>query len=111
LGATTTGYYRFTVSGSWANNTVSGNGAANATSWSSCGIMTTNSIDLSIELRSPFTAKPTHINAFTAQSGTTGKYVMTNGYLNNTTSYTGFTLTPNSGTMTGGSISVYGYVK
>jgi hypothetical protein len=32
-----------------------------------------------------------------------------NGFLNNTTSYTGFTFTPSAGTLTGGTIYVYGY--
>jgi hypothetical protein len=33
------------------------------------------------------------------------------GYLDNTTSYTDFTLTPSSGTLTGGTIRVYGYTE
>jgi hypothetical protein len=33
------------------------------------------------------------------------------GYLNDNTSYTGFTLTTGAGTMTGGTIFVYGYRK
>ena len=33
------------------------------------------------------------------------------GYLNDTTSYTAFTITPSSGTITGGTIYVYGYAK
>jgi hypothetical protein len=33
----------------------------------------------------------------------------TGGFLNNTTSYTAFTFTPSSGTLTGGTIRVYGY--
>jgi hypothetical protein len=111
LGATATGYYRFVVSGAYTTNTVSGSGSANAANWSRIGIMTANSIDSSIELRSPFASKPTHINAFTAQSGTTGQFNMLNGFLNNTTSYTAFTVTPQSGTMTGGTIRVYGYAN
>jgi hypothetical protein len=33
------------------------------------------------------------------------------GMLNNTTSYTAFTITPSSGTMTGGTVRVYGYAN
>jgi hypothetical protein len=33
------------------------------------------------------------------------------GYLNDATSYTAFTITASSGTMTGGTITVYGYRK
>jgi len=31
------------------------------------------------------------------------------GYVNNTTQYTAFTISPSSGTLTGGTIRVYGY--
>lgn len=111
LGATNTGYYRFVISGAYSTNTVSGSGAANAANWSRVGIMTANNIDTSIELRSPFETKPTIITAFGAQTGTTGQFNMLNGFLNNSTSYTAFTITPQSGTMTGGTIRVYGYAN
>jgi hypothetical protein len=36
---------------------------------------------------------------------------MTGAFLNNSTSYTGFTIIPETGTLTGGTVDVYGYAK
>jgi hypothetical protein len=36
---------------------------------------------------------------------------MTGGFLNDSTSYTGFTIIAETGTLTGGTIAVYGYAK
>ena len=54
-------------------------------------------------------AKNTIIVGRSAQASTTGLAMWQNGYLNDTTQYTAFTLTPGSGTLTGGTIRVYGY--
>jgi hypothetical protein len=45
----------------------------------------------------------------TAVPGTTAEMWTTAGYLDNTTSYTSFEIFPNGGTLTGGTIFVYGY--
>jgi hypothetical protein len=45
-----------------------------------------------------------------ADTSSAGGARWNNGYLNNTTSYTAFTLTY-SGTITGGTVYVYGYRK
>lgn len=60
-----------------------------------------------IELGNPFIAEPTGITAVGGRH--TLSQFMT-GYHNQSTSYTGFTLFPNTGTITG-SVSVYGYSK
>ena len=109
LGATTTGYYagynRATFSTGGANVT-SDNNTAN---FSRAGYATTNTINATFELTQPFANKNTfffapfvaHIDTQIAGSGA--------GYLNNSTSYTGFTILLASGTLTGGTIRVYGY--
>jgi hypothetical protein len=60
-----------------------------------------------VELGNPFIAEPTGITAVG------GRHTLTQvitGYHNQSTSYTGFTLFPNAGDITG-SVSVYGYSK
>jgi hypothetical protein len=106
LGSTATGYYMGYIGltyTSLSSNAGINNGAAFA--YSIFGD-TTNGLNGSIELLNPFTAKPTYCNSVTATNnqGLTGQ-----GVLNNTTSYTAFTVTPASGTLTGGTIYVYGY--
>jgi len=62
-----------------------------------------------IDVMKPFLSDETSV---TFQGGgvlTTGQHFVGSGYLNNTTSYTAFTITHSGGTMTGGTIRVYGY--
>ena len=109
LGATATGYYRFVVYGTYTATTVSGFNVANGTSWGGVGKASTNSIDANIEIRNPNAAKNTHFNSVFTSSSTTGDVHTNGGYLANTTAYTAFTLTCSTGTLTGGTIRVYGY--
>jgi len=110
LGSTTTGYYHSGYNTTYAG-VIAGQGAANAGSFGGVGVYNTNIITFNCEILNPFTAEETLINAFRIDPTTTGGTQMVNGYLNNQTSYTDFTLTPASGTITGGTIFVYGYVK
>jgi hypothetical protein len=66
------------------------------------------SMSSEIDLYRPFLAQNTN---YSSMSGSTNWSVSQNGYLNNTTSYTAFTLFPSSGALTGGTITVYGYRK
>jgi len=110
LGATATGYYYRGQYGAYSNATVVGDNAQNASSWPA-GLLSTNNIDANITVKQPFTAKnSTYIQA-SARSTTNGIAVTYGGYLANTTSYTAFTLTASSGTISGGTIFVYGYQK
>ena len=110
LGSTTTGYYQSGYNTTYAG-TITGQGSANAASFGGVGVYNTNIITFNCEILNPFTAEETLINAFRIDPTTTGGTQMVNGYLNNQTSYTDFTLTPASGTITGGTIFVYGYAK
>jgi hypothetical protein len=109
LGATATGYYRFLIYGAYTSNTVNGAATANGTSWAHVGIVSTTSLSAEIDLYSPNLAKNTLIVGRASSASTTGSGVWQNGYLNDTTQYTAFTLTPATGTLTGGTIKVYGY--
>jgi hypothetical protein len=63
---------------------------------------------MNLNVMNPFLAKPTQFVGSLHGSSISGG---TQGLHTNATSYTGFTITPNSGTLTGGTIYVYGYNK
>jgi hypothetical protein len=111
LGATATGYYSYFMYGTWGATTVFGSNSSNGTSFITVGAMSAQTITTDVEIRSPFSAQETVIDFRTVQTSTAsnGFYATGGGFLNNTTSYTDFTLTPITGTMTGGTIYVYGY--
>lgn len=106
---TSTGYYMFEIYGGYGSASVAGYASANGTQWYDVAQCTTDSINSSIELFSPQAAKPTSFNSRSSQTRTTGTVVWNQGYLANSTQYTGFTIYPQSGTFTGGTIRVYGY--
>jgi hypothetical protein len=109
LGATTTGYYagynRVTYSSGLANLAADNNAAI----FSRAGYGTANTLNANFELTQPFATKNTffyapfaaHIDTQIAGAGA--------GFINDSTSYTGFTIIPGAGTLTGGTIRVYGY--
>jgi hypothetical protein len=66
-----------------------------------------DTLNLNLDIVNPFLAKYSLVNSSFADDNTTG-YVML-GTHKVATSYTDFTLTPSSGTLTGGTIRVYGY--
>ena len=111
LGATTTGYYsgtsRVTYS-SAASNNLSDNNTAN---FVRVGICTTNTISANITLINPFATKFTFLQANYVEVDTGNGAGNVSGFLNNSTSYTGFTLAPSADTITGGTIRVYGYAN
>jgi hypothetical protein len=108
LGSTTSGY---AFAGFEINYTAASlNAAASSasTNWYIGNFGNATSMSSTVEVLRPFAAQNTNYNA---TAGSTIWSVVQNGYLNNTTSYSAFTLLLSSGTMTGGLISVYGYRK
>lgn len=108
LGATVAGYYTGQQQNTWAS-VGSATGAVNTSSWSGIGLSTTNILHMDICVYMPFAADQTLMAGFGILGNTTGYIRFNGGYLDNTTSYTDFTLTPSSGTITGGTIYVYGF--
>jgi hypothetical protein len=108
LGSTATGYYFSGLYVQYTSTTVTGRASANDTSWDA-GYGNTNSCSSRIELENPFNAKRTIIRSAATNPGTTSYMNSYAGFLDNATSYTAFTITPAGGTMTGGTIRVYGY--
>jgi hypothetical protein len=106
LGSTATGYYSAGRYVAWAGtlDVIVNN---NATSWAAtAGQGSADGLFANIELNSPFLSKRTRMEATYFDSQGIARVA---GYLGDTTSYTDFTLTPSNGTLTGGTIRVYGY--
>jgi hypothetical protein len=109
FGSVTSGYYTSFIFTSW-NNTVSADSSKVAIRIQYVGGMATDGIQANIDVMSPFLSKATR--TFAGGFGQSTAYVgSSSGALFDTTSYTSFTISTNVGTMTGGTISVYGYRK
>ena len=105
LGATASGYYTslfYTI----YNNTAAAVGSSNQAKWTYAGAASTTSIQLSLDIHGPYLSEQTSFSAMIASDGYAGH---ASGYLANSTSYTDFTVTCSTGTLTGGTIRVYGY--
>lgn len=111
LGSTATGYYYAANYASYASATGGYFNGSNDTALKECCYASTSAVNLHITVKNPFLSKTTFFNYETSGAATSGVSISTRGggYLNNTTSYTAFTLTTVSGTLTGGTIRVYGY--
>jgi hypothetical protein len=107
LGATATGYYWSGVYMGW-NSTVNGFGSSNG-AYFTVGYGSANAESSYCNIQSPNLAKRTVFSASMIQPDTSGVQANYNGYLNDSTQYTDFTLTLDTGTVTGGVIRVYGY--
>jgi hypothetical protein len=107
LGATTTGYTRNGIFMTFGSGTVTG---FTDIDWR-VGGGTTDSLNGQFMLFGPNLAKRTMLQTVWAQPETGGVLLYTQGILNDTTQYTAFTLGTTGGTMTGGSIRVYGYAN
>jgi hypothetical protein len=112
LGSTTAGYYSYLGFGSYAGTTWYGSNNSNGSSWLDAGNALTLGCQANITLKSPFKTDYTTVSWANPGISTAQSYYIGGGYLNNTTSYTDFTLTmAASGTITGGTIRVYGYAN
>jgi hypothetical protein len=110
LGSTSTGYY----SGSQRVNfsgTPSNSNDSNAAAWLQAGRVSGNYLSMNCNLFSPNLVDQTTFSSSWIQASTGGQGANTNGFLNDTTQYTAFTLIPSTGTITGGTIRVYGYAN
>ena len=109
LGATATGYYVSGLFVQFGTTTVTGLNVSNGSAWTNMGRAAANGIAASFDLFDPFSARRTGVTTTTTDYLTTGYFISQGGFLDNATSYTAFTITPASGTLTGGTIRVYGY--
>jgi hypothetical protein len=111
MGAAATGYVWGMVLGRYDGVGTLSSGSVNDAVWRNVGFTDTEGNLFEVELSMPFLARKTGFKAWhwdTRFGGGTG-FGPTGGHLRNTTSYTSFTLACSSGTMTGGTIIVYGF--
>ena len=112
LGSVTTGYYASLIFNTYTTSTVSGSGTNNGTSFARVGAYnTTTGLTINVDVFSPFLTARTSIASIFARQSTSGYAALQAGFINAATSFTDFTITPNAGTLTGGTIYVYGYKK
>lgn len=107
LGASTTGYYMAKPFYVYATNAAFPVQDNNAASWTQSGFaISGQGLSMNADIQNPFLAKYTYIQCsiIAATLGGPG-----NGYHGVATSYSAFTITPSTGTLTGGTITVYGY--
>lgn len=114
LGSTATGYYAGVARVTYDTGATSNLNDNNSAAWRYFGVIGTASITMDVDLFDPNLTKPTRVHGWwidprtgAVASGAGG------GVLNDTTAYTGFTITRGTAgtTMTGGTITVYGYRK
>lgn len=110
LGSVASGYYNsgYSIPFSGAASLQQNNAG---TSFTGAGVYTTDNGLADVELLQPNLAKRTYYKSTYIYGATAGGGDMTYyaGYENSTTQHTAFTFTFGGGTMTGGSIRVYGY--
>jgi hypothetical protein len=105
LGAANTGYH-YTFSYTSYTNTPLALGTTTATTFEYAGSATANSLGMYLTLQNPFLTEETFVQGSTANATFAGTMTAVK---RDTTSYTDFTIIVASGTMTGGTIRVYGY--
>lgn len=109
LGATASGYYSGFTYMNYGSNTLVGEQTSTGTLWTYAGEMGPNGNHAEITLTNPFLAKRSFISSFIGQGGGSGYVGYFAGLLNDTTSYASFSIIPNTGTVSGAKIRVYGY--
>jgi hypothetical protein len=108
LGAATNGHSSALIYGAYSGGSPQNTAQINQPQFSTFGIVDTNQIFGNIEVMQPFIATQTVMQATYVDSGNAGVVV---GRHASATSFTDFTISPGSGTLTGGTINVYGYRK
>jgi hypothetical protein len=106
LNGSATGYNSSLVYGPYAGGAAATVGSNSATGWQYAGGAIASSLLMGFELDSPFLAKPTMLRGQYADASNTGSIT---GYHSVSASYTGFTITPNAGSISGATIRVYGF--
>jgi hypothetical protein len=83
--------------------------ATNTSSWRLGSVDGANGAYAIVDVIRPFEARPTNASWTNVYADTNGTAWIGGGFHNSSTSYTSFTVKPGSGTITGGTIRVYGY--
>ena len=108
-GATATGYYSGTILRTYSNT--DGSSATSNGSSTGAGRLTATGCAVAFEVSAPNLVSNTITRMIFVAPETGGRAGTIGGFLNDTTQYTAFTLTTTVGTITGGTIRVYGYTN
>ena len=110
LTGSTTTYFNMLIFGSYATGSLTGiSNNASLGYWQYAGAVDSNSnAFLSTDIFEPFVSRSTRFAAQWVQTDAAGT---NQGIHKSNTSYTGITVVPDSGTLTGGTVTVYGYRK
>jgi hypothetical protein len=110
LGSSTTTYFQTLVYGQYSDTAPSlASTNNNRTSWAWAGGGDTNSVFVNVTLMAPFLSYYTRLLGGTYNGPNASGW--TSGIHKTASSYTAFTLTPEAGTLSGGTVSVFGYRK
>ena len=109
FGATTTGYYYAFQGTNYSAGTGASAFGSNVASIDYVGNVSTDSIIMNCDVFAPNLTKNTIVSGTLSQNATSGSVAVVGGYLANATAYTAFTIATATGTITGGTIRVYGY--
>lgn len=110
IGAATTGYQYALVYQQYNATTPLGTGSTTGLSFVESGRTSTVKNSLNVELFGPYLTTYTGFRSLSTDYLATSGYVVSGaGFLNNTTSYTDLVMFPQTGTITGGTIRIYGY--
>jgi hypothetical protein len=109
LGASTTGYYLGIVGNLYSSGSTAGNDN-NSNRWTVTGSAMPDGLAIDVMLTEPFLTRKTGLAVYSRiDYRTNGGGTMGNGFHNVAASYTDFTLSVAGGTITGGTIRVYGF--
>jgi hypothetical protein len=109
LDGITTGYYSTLTYQNFGSTTITGAQQSNTSRWTWLGVGTTAALNMNMELLAPNLAKPKIASGQYNEMGTSGTNGISRQYNASTTQATGLTITCVGGTITGGTIYVYGY--
>jgi len=109
IGGSAGSYYGTYLYSNYTTNTPSALGMNNASSFVYAGGANFSQVIMNLEVQSPFLAKITYIQALSVIYQNNYGHAVCDHEV--ATSYTSFKIIPNSGTLTGGTITVYGYRK
>jgi hypothetical protein len=111
LGTATSGYYYASHYSQYAAPTPLGLSSTTGASFVEAGRCSTSGNNINCYLYNPFASQKTGFRSQSTDYETSGFFVTTSGFLNDTNSYTSFIIKPSAGTITGGTVRVYGYRK
>ena len=109
LGSSTNTYYGVFLYGNYTTGGIAGAAINNASNFIYAAGADVSIINCNIELQNPYLAKFTNIQALTVNYSTNRGHAI--GEHETASSFTAFTVAPFTGTLTGGTITVYGYRK